>query len=490
MLNPAFGPAPDPWAPETVRTPPANLEAEQAILGAILLENRALERIGDTLKPEHFFDPLHGEIYSILQQAIGAGRLASPITLKTTFAHFEPVGELTVAQYLGTLAAKATSLINVPDYAQTIRDLSMRRGVIIVSEDMQTAAYTSGIDVPPLSIIEDAEADLLKLVDNGPSASEEVSFSTAVTDAIERANEAFKRGGGLTGLSTGLTDLDAKMGGMAPSDLIIIGGRPAMGKTALALTIAQNVAFEHMKTGGKHGAPVHFFSLEMSAEQLATRILSRDAEIPSESIRRGTFESKHFATLMQSGDRIRNAPLIIDQTGGISIAQLSARARRMKRRKGTGLIVVDYLQLLYGSSKENRTQDLTKITNGLKALAKELNVPIIALSQLSRQLESREDKRPHLADLRESGSIEQDADLVLFVYREEYYIERTKPDESDIDKMMAWNAEMAKVQGKAETILAKHRHGPTGTIHLAFDNRFTTFGNLAREPQFPERYST
>lgn len=488
MLNPAFGPTPDPWAPETVRTPPANLEAEQAILGAILLENRALERIGDTLKPEHFFDPLHGEIYSILQQTIGAGRLASPITLKNTFAHFDLVGELTVPQYLGTLAAKATSIINVPDYAQTIRDLSMRRGIVIVSEDMQSAAYTSGIDVPPLSIIEDAEADLLKLVDNGPKASDEVSFATAISDAIQRANEAFRRGGGLTGLATGLTDLDGKMGGMAPSDLIIIGGRPGIGKTSLATTIAANVAIEHMKTGGKQGSPVHFFSQEMSAEQLATRILGQYAEIPSEKIRRGTLEQHHFSKLMEHGKLIQDAPFIIDQTGGLSLAQVSARARRMKRKKNTGLIVIDYLQLMYGSAKENRTQDLTRITNGLKALAKELNVPIVALSQLSRQVESREDKRPHLADLRESGSIEQDADIVIFVYREEYYVELKRPSEGDIEKTLEWEAELAKVQGKGEAIIAKHRHGPTGTVPLAFDKQFTAFGNLARERQLPERY--
>lgn len=475
----------DPWT----RKPPFNLQAEQALLGGVLLDNRALERIGDTLRPEHFYDPVHGQIYEICLSVIGSGKLANPITLRTFFEGAEPLNDgLTIPQYLGTLAAHATSIINVADYATLIRDLATRRGIIIVSETMQGSAYDSAIDVPPLSIIEEAESDLLKLVDNGPKASDEVSFATAISDAIQRANEAFQRGGGLTGVATGLTDLDGKMGGMAPSDLIIIGGRPGIGKTSLATTIAANVAIEHMKTGGKRGCPVHFFSQEMSAEQLATRVLGQYAAIPSEKIRRGTLDQSHFAKLMEHGKLIQDAPFTIDQTGGLSLAQVSARARRMKRKKNTGLIVIDYLQLMYGSAKENRTQDLTRITNGLKALAKELSVPIVALSQLSRQVESREDKRPHLADLRESGSIEQDADIVIFVYREEYYVELKRPSEGDIEKTLEWEAELEKVKGKGEAIIAKHRHGPTGTVALAFDKQFTAFGNLAREQQFPERY--
>lgn len=481
-------PEPPQFVLERERQAPHNLEVEQALLGAVLLNNSALERI-DSLLPDHFFDPLHGEIYKTTQDMVASGRLASPLTLKTVFGDRPAYEGLLIWQYLANLAANATSIANVAQYAQTIRALSTRRALIILGEDMVASCFEGAVDIVPDSIVEDMESSLLKLAETGPKGSDEITFAQAIDSAIERANEAHKRGGGLTGLSTGLTDLDARLGGMAPSDLIILGGRPGAGKTALATNIAEGVALEFMQSCGKKGAVVHFFSQEMSAEQLATRVVGRHAEVPSDLIRRGMINQPQFSKMMESGNFLRNAPLIIDQTGGLSLAQLMARARRLKRRKNTGLIVIDYLQLMHGSSKENRTQDLTQITNGLKALAKELQVPILVLSQLSRQVESRDEKRPTLSDLRESGSIEQDADIVMFVFREEYYVNLRKPGDGDVQKTMEWEADLAKVKGKAEVILAKHRHGPTGTVNLAFNGELTSFSNLAREHQITERFS-
>jgi replicative DNA helicase len=323
-----------------------------------------------------------------------------------------------------------------------------------------------------------------------------LSFGTALTHAIEMANSAYERDGHLSGISTGLTDLDSKLGGLQSSDLIILAGRPSMGKTALVTNIAYNVAKAYraeIQPNGEEktidGAKVGFFSLEMSAEQLATRILSEQAEIASEKIRRGMITQEEFNKLVVVSQEMSRAPLFIDQTGGITVAQLAARARKLKRQHGLGLLIIDYLQLLAGSSKSssaNRVQEITEITTGLKALAKELQVPIIALSQLSRAVEQREDKRPQLSDLRESGSIEQDADVVMFVFREEYYVERLKPNESD-PKFQEWQQKMMQVSGKAEVIIGKQRHGPVGTVPLSFESQFTRFGNLARDAWMPER---
>jgi replicative DNA helicase len=482
-------------APETptFRAPPHNFEAEQALLGAILVNNEACDRVSSFLKAEHFFDALHGRIYDHAAKLIWAGKRATPITLKTFFLGDEPVGELSVPQYLGRLAANATTIINAEDYGRTIYDLAIRRNLIQIGEGMVNTAYDAPIDAPPSVQIEDTEQKLYELAETGKYGSGFEPFTTALTDAIDMAAHAYRRDGGLSGLATGFTDLDQRMGGLQPSDLIIVAGRPSMGKTALATNIAYHVAQSYRRDPDSQaaldGAVVGFFSLEMSAEQLATRIISEQAYIPSERIRRGRIESEEFDRIVEVSQELQNLPLYIDQTGGITVAQLAARARRLKRQRDVGLIVVDYLQLLSGSTRraaEGRVQEVSEITTGLKALAKELHVPVLALSQLSRQVEQREDKRPQLADLRESGSIEQDADVVLFVFREEYYVERRQPRENT-EEHKQWQQEMDLVTGKAEVIIGKQRHGPTGTVRLQFTPEFTRFGNLAAEERLPDR---
>ena len=478
------------------RAVPHNIEAEQALLGAILVNNDAADRVSGFLEPRHFFDPLHGRIFESASKLIAAGKRATPITLKTFFEHEEPIGELTVPQYLGRLAANATTVINAEDYGRTVYDLSVRRSLIIIGEDMVNQAFDSPIDAAPEAQIEEAEQQLYELAETGKYGSGFEPFSSALTEAIDMAANAYKRDGGLSGTATGFRDLDQKMGGLQRSDLIIIAGRPSMGKTALATNLAYHVAAayksETRPDGAEKvtdGAVVGFFSLEMSAEQLATRIISEQASIPSELIRRGKIGTDEFDRLVDASQNLQMLPLFIDQTGGISVAQLAARARRLKRQKGLGLIIVDYLQLLTGSSRrasEGRVQEVTEITTGLKALAKELNVPVIALSQLSRQVENRDDKRPQLSDLRESGSIEQDADVVMFVYREEYYVERRQPREGTAEHL-EWQDEMARVMGLAEIVIGKQRHGPTGTVKLQFQSEFTRFADFVAPSHLPER---
>ena len=484
-----------PLAPETpvFREAPHNLEAEQALLGAILVNNEAIDRVSTFLKPGHFYDALHARIYEAASKLILSGKRATPITLKTFFQADPPVGELPVPQYLGQLAANATTIINAEDYGRTVYDLAIRRQLIQIGETMVNTAYDSPIDAPPSIQIEGAEQELYELAETGKYGTGFEPFSSALTDAIDMAANAYRRDGGLSGLATGFTDLDHRMGGLQPSDLIIIAGRPAMGKTALATNIAYHVAKTYRPGGDAEnaldGAVVGFFSLEMSAEQLATRIISEQAYIPSERIRRGRIDADEFDRIVEVSQELQHLPLYIDQTGGISVAQLAARARRLKRQRGLGFIVVDYLQLLSGSSKraaEGRVQEVSEITTGLKALAKELHVPVLALSQLSRQVEQREDKRPQLADLRESGSIEQDADVVLFVFREEYYLERSQPRENT-EEHQKWQLAMDTVTGKADVIIGKQRHGPTGTVTLQFTPEFTRFSNLATEARLPER---
>jgi replicative DNA helicase len=480
------------------REAPHNIDAEQALLGAILVNNEAIDRVTGFLEPLHFFDPLHAQIFEIAAKMIQAGKQATPITLKTFFDSAEPIdANLTVPQYLGRLAASATTIINAEDYGRTIYDLAVRRSLISLGEDMVNSAFDAPIDFPPKQQIEDAESRLYDLAEQGKYGQGFMGFGSALTNAIEMANNAYQREGHLSGLASGLTDLDSKMGGLQTSDLIILAGRPSMGKTALATNIAYNVAKaykgEKQPDGTEEavdGAIVGFFSCEMSAEQLATRILSEQAEIASEKIRRGMISEEEFRKLVAVSQEMSRIPLYIDQTGGLSIAQLAARARKLKRQKGLGLLIVDYLQLLVGNKRasDGRVQEITEITTNLKALAKELNVPILALSQLSRQVEQRDDKRPQLSDLRESGSIEQDADVVMFVFREEYYVERKKPSETNVEEMLKWQQEMAAVHGRAEVILGKQRHGPTGTVGLSFEAQFTRFTNLARDYQMPERY--
>ncbi len=476
------------------RVPPHNIEAEQALLGAVLVNNDAFDRVSDFLKPEDFSDELHRRIYDVAAQLIRAGKLATPITLKTFLGEHD-LGSLTIAQYLARLAAEATTIINAADYGRMIHDLAVRRNLIVIGEDIVNGAYDAPIAASPREQIEEAERKLYSVAETGRYEGGFQRFSDALAIAVDMAAKAWERDGRLSGLASGLTDLDKMMGGLQPSDLIIIAGRPGMGKTALATNIAFNVArayeFEPRPDGTHatvNGGIVGFFSLEMSAEQLATRIISEQAAVPSYKIRRGDISESEFHRVAQAAREMQTVPFYIDQTGGISIAQLAARARRLKRQRGLDLLVVDYIQLLSSSKtrSDSRVQELTEITTGLKALAKELNLPILALSQLSRQVEGRDDKRPLLSDLRESGSIEQDADVVMFVFREEYYLKNKQPHEGT-EEFLEWQAAMEQVHGKAEIIIGKQRHGPTGTIELAFEAEVTRFANLAREDHLPAR---
>jgi replicative DNA helicase len=480
------------------RVAPHNIEAEQALLGAILVNNEAFYRVSDFLEPRHFFEPVHQKIYEISASLIRAGKIASPVTLKTFLPADADIGGLTVSQYLARLAAEATTVINAADYGRTIYDLSVRRALIVIGEDLVNEAFDAPVDSSPSKQIEEAEKKLYEVAESGRYEGGFQRFAQALTTAVDMAANAYARDGGLSGLATGLKDLDSKMGGLQPSDLIIVAGRPGMGKTSLATNIAYNVARAwqgevrpdgHMST--TNGGIVGFFSLEMSAEQLATRIIAEQTGIPSSTIRRGAISEADFEKIKDVSIELQNLPFYVDETGGLSIAQLAARARRLKRQRGLDLIVVDYIQLLQGTSRrasEGRVQEVTEITTGLKALAKELNVPIMALSQLSRQVESRDDKRPQLSDLRESGSIEQDADVVLFVFREEYYLSNKEP-RPGTDEHAKWLLEMDAAHGKAELIIGKQRHGPTGTVQVHFDANVTRFGDLAPNYQLPDQYS-
>ncbi|MCO5083621.1 MAG: replicative DNA helicase [Rhizobiaceae bacterium] len=479
------------------REAPNNIEAEQALLGAILVNNDAFYRVSDFLKPSHFYEPLHRRIFEVAAELIRMGKIATPITLKTFLPADEKLGDITVAHYLVRLAAEAVTVINAMDYGRAIYDLATRRALITVGEDMVNIAYDAPVDMSPRDQIEDAERRLFELAETGRYDGGFESFNDAVKTAVDMANAAYMRDGHLSGIASGFRDLDKRMGGLQPSDLIIIAGRPGMGKTSLATNMAFHIANAYEPAPqadgtfkAASGGVVGFFSLEMSSEQLATRIISEQTEIPSSKIRRGEINEAQFDLLVGCAQTMQKLPLFIDATGGISIAQLAARARRLKRQRGLDVIVIDYVQLMQGSSaksSQNRVQEITEITTGLKALAKELGVPIIALSQLSRQVESRDDKRPQLSDLRESGSIEQDADVVLFVYREEYYLKNKEPKPGS-DEYIKWEGEMNDARGKAEIIIAKQRHGPTGTVPLGFQGEFTRFFDLADDSHLPERF--
>jgi len=478
------------------RAAPHNIEVEQALLGAILVNNEALYRVSDFLEPAHFFEPIHQKIYEVAGSLVRSGKVATPVTLKTFLPADLDVAGLTVSQYLARLAAEATTVINAQDYGRTIYDLAIRRSLIVIGEDMVNVAYDAPVDLPPQNQIEDAERRLYDLAETGRYDGGFQRFSQALTTAVDMAARAYQRDGKLSGIATGLRDLDRMMGGLQHSDLVILAGRPGMGKTALATNIAYNVARAwqgEVKPDGRiesvNGGIVGFFSLEMSSEQLATRIISEQTEIASYRIRRGEIEPGDFDRIAEAAREMERLPFYIDETGGLSIAQLAARARRLKRQRGLDLVVVDYIQLLQGSSRkaaEGRVQEVTEITTSLKALAKELNVPIVALSQLSRQVESRDDKRPQLSDLRESGSIEQDADVVMFVFREEYYVKNREP-RPGTEEHFKWQAEMEACLGKADVIIGKQRHGPTGTVQLHFEASFTRFADLAMDARLPDR---
>jgi len=478
------------------RSAPHNIEAEQALLGAILVNNEAFYRVSDFLEPVHFYEPIHQRIFELASQLIRAGKIASPVTLKTFLPSEFEISGLNASQYLARLAAEATTVINAADYGRTISDLSVRRNLIRIGESMVNVAFDAPVDFAPREQIEDAERHLYELAETGRFGAGFQRFAQALTTAVDMAARAYQRDGKLSGLATGLKDLDAKMGGLQQSDLIIVAGRPGMGKTALATNIAYNIARawegETRADGHTHtvnGGIVGFFSLEMSAEQLATRIISERTGISSSTIRRGGIAEAEFERIKDVATELEHLKFYVDETGGLTVAQLAARARRLKRQRGLDLLVIDYIQLLQGSSRraaENRVQEVTEITTNLKALAKELNIPILALSQLSRQVESRDDKRPQLSDLRESGSIEQDADVVLFVFREEYYLSNKEPRPGS-EEHLKWQTEMAAVHGKAELIIGKQRHGPTGTVQLQFEAQVTRFGDLAHAGELPDR---
>ena len=479
---------------ETYRTAPQNVEAEQALLGAILVNNEAFYRVSDFLEPQHFFEPVHKAIFEVAGQLIRANKVATPVTIKTFLPTDLAIGDINLATYIARLAAEATTIINAEDYGRTVYDLALRRSLIGIGEDMVNTAYDATVEQTPGAQIEEAEKQLFDLAEKGQYGAGFQSFDTALTSAIDLASAAYKRDGHLSGLATGLDDMDRLMGGLQSSDLIIVAGRPGMGKSALATNVGFNIAKTwrgelqpdgSMKT--VDGGIVGLFSLEMSAEQLATRIIAEQSGVSSANIRRGRIDESDFARIVEASREMQRIPFYIDQTGGLSIAQLAARARRLKRQRGLDLLIVDYIQLLAGTSRrssENRVQEITEITTTLKALAKELQVPIVALSQLSRQVEQREDKHPQLSDLRELGSIEQDADVVLFIFREEYYLKNAEP-KPGTEEYFKWQDEMSKVHGIAEIIVGKQRHGPTGTVRLHFEDVLTRFSNLAPDGSFP-----
>jgi replicative DNA helicase len=475
----------DVQSPDTM---PHSIEAEQQLLGAILTNNDIYDRVAAIIGPKHFYDPVHARIYEIAAARIAKNNLASPVTLKAFMEEDEGLKELGGPAYLVRLAGAAISAFAVRDYAQMIYDLSVRRDLIRLGRDISDKAARVDVSSEPKEQIVEAEQALYSLAEQGQIESGFQSFLKAVTDAVNVANAAYQREGGLAGISTGLIDMDKKLGGLHKSDLLILAGRPSMGKTSLATNIAFNIAKAYKRgrlpdgsEGAVEGGVVGFYSLEMSAEQLAARILSEASEVPSEQIRRGDMTEAEFRRFVDAAKALEACPLYIDDTPALPIAQLAARARRLKRTHGLDVLIVDYLQLVRGTGKsENRVNEISEITMGLKAIAKELDIPVIALSQLSRQVENREDKRPQLSDLRESGSIEQDADVVMFVFREEYYVEREKPSDDNLEDMAKWQERMERLHGKAEVVIGKQRHGPIGTVDLSFEGRFTRFGNLVQ----------
>lgn len=479
--------------PESVQPAslPSNVEAEAAFLGAVLIDNRVVEELRIPLRPEHFFEPLHQRIFDRIITLIDRNATASPVTLKPYFENDEALGALGGTSYLAKLTADGQGLLTPGELAAQIYDLALLRELVRVGRELVEGALDTSQDVAPLERIATAEANLFRVAEGASSNAEAQSFKSASMTAIKLVEAAMNSGGGLSGKTTGIDVIDRKTAGLHDSDLIILAGRPGMGKTSLATNIAFNCAAEHARwqeEGGEfnYGAPVAFFSLEMSADQLATRILAEQAEISSENLRSGKLSRSEFQQLSFASQKLAELPLYIDDTPALTIAALRTRARRLKRRHDIGLIVVDYLQLLQGSGRanDNRVNEISEISRGLKTLAKELNVPVIALSQLSRAVEQRDDKRPQLSDLRESGSIEQDADMVWFIYRADYYHEALRPDVPDenssveaTEKYRAWEERYLELKNKATLIVAKQRHGSTGNVPLHFQSEITKFSS-------------
>ncbi len=474
--------------PHSFRTMPHNIDAEKSLLGAVFVNNRAYEMVSEFLRPEHFAFPQHGRIFEASAKLIERGQIADPVTLKRYFEADENLADIGGPAYLADLAASAVTVINAGEYGHLIHDLFLKRELIALGEDVVNSAYGGEVDATATDQIEAAEQNLYDLATRGEYEGGFQPFKESVISAIEIATVAHNREGGLAGVGAGFSDLDKLLGGLHPSDLLILAGRPGMGKTALATNIAYNAAYAYRHTEGREGAVVGFFSLEMSAEQLASRILSEQSNISSDRMRKGELANEEFNRLSAASSTLHQIPIFIDDTPALTVSALRTRARRLKRQHKLGLIVVDYLQLIAGgnmSRNDGRVQEVSEITRGLKTLAKELNVPVLALSQLSRAVEQREPPRPQLSDLRESGSIEQDADVVMFIFREEYYLERKKPgrrgDEDDIDfdrRMEKWEDAKAKVANLADIIIAKQRHGPIGDIQMRFNGAFTRFSDL------------
>src|SRR5215472_6969325 len=492
--------------PEPTRVPPSNTEAEQALLGAIFRNNLAYGRVSDFLLPEHFSYAVHQRIYAAIAKLIERGQPANPITLKNLFDQDGALAELGGAEYLTRLAESAVTIINAEDYGRRIHDLHLRRQLIDLGEDVVNDAFRHDLDDDAVNQIERAEARLFELASSGQAEGGLRPLDAALRNALEMAEAAFQRSGRTVGVPTGFIDLDKKLGGLHPSDLIILAGRPSMGKTSLATNIAFNAAKAYVEGVGpdgrkiaEDGGVIGFFSLEMSAEQLATRILAEESNVSSDRIRRGDVRKDDFDRFVAASQRLSSVPLYIDDTPALSVGALRTRARRLKRQQGLGLIVVDYLQLMRPSTQnrvmENRVQEVSDITRGLKAIAKELEVPVLACSQLSRAVEQREDKRPQLADLRESGSIEQDSDVVMFIFREEYYLSRAEPThrpeespEKFNDRYDRWKERCEASYGLADVIIAKQRHGPIGTVKLHFEAETTKFDNFIGAEQLPAEF--
>jgi replicative DNA helicase len=485
---------------------PQNVEAEASLLGALMIDNRLVEDVQLKLRPDHFFEPLHGRIYEAILRMTDGNRVANPVTLRPLFEADEAIKEVGGPAYLAQLTGSGAAVIGARDFAQQIYDLALLRALIGVGRDLVEGALDTSEDVAPLAQIERAETELYKVAEEGGAEGRARSFGEAAMDSIRNAEAALNRGGGLTGITSGFTGLNSRIGGLQRSDLIIVAGRPGMGKTAFATNMAFAAAerflqdqADGIEPAKAAGAPIAIFSLEMSSEQLVTRVLSEQSQVTAEQIRTGSLGRQEFASFARTAERLHSLPFYIDDTPGLTIAALRTRARRLKRQKGIGLIVVDYLQLLSGTGRganDNRVQEISEISRGLKQLAKELDVPVIGVSQLSRAVEQREDKRPQLADLRESGSIEQDADIVLFVYREEYYLKAHEPkhpipgDSAEVfSAFEEWESKHSQVAGMAELIIAKNRHGGTGKERLRFEGRFTRFSDPADDDRLPEMRS-
>ena len=458
---------------------PSNIEAEQSLIGSVLVNNDIIDEISNIVNAGKFFDPIHRKIYEVIESLNNKGMIANPITLKNYFENDTGLSEVGGIDYLIKLTRFSSSIKQAIDYAKIIHEMYVKRELIFISDGISDQAKDEQMEKTGENIIEDAEKSLFDLAERGNFTQTFLKFNQAVDQTIEMATLAMKSDQGIVGVPTGLTDLDEKLGGLHKSDLVIIAGRPSMGKTALATNIAFYAA-KNMQENNEKGS-VAFFSLEMSSEQLSTRILSEQARISSHEIRTGKASEDTLNRYIETSRNIYDLPLYIDETPAIAISTLSNRARRIKRLFGLKLIVVDYIQLMKTNSNrmDGRVQEISEITQGLKALAKELNVPVVALSQLSRAVEQRDDKKPQLSDLRESGSIEQDADVVIFVYREQYYLEKKKPKEGSIE-FAEWQSKMSDIHGAAELILGKHRHGSTGVVHVEFEGAFTKFKDLPK----------